>query len=160
MINVFKTLNATIEKPSYTIDIKNIDHSDNHWGPEKRIMEYFDSIDTFLYQPDKLNKNIITHVLKLLKSNPRIEDIKFYKIPEENKLILLVYSDVREFNKYEIFSKEISAKFKKDNFKFSIIEILKSDMEELKAGAKTIPEHWKLDEELTNRLNKYKYYDF
>ena len=155
---IFKTVNTKIEKTAYEINIKNIDLATGHWGSEQKIAEYLDNIETFSYDKDSYNKNIILHALKLMKGNVRVKDIKFYRIPEENKLILLVISNVAKFKDFNIFSREMSITFKKDKLAFAIIEILNDEAEQIKKGEKSIPENWKFDEQLTDRFNKLKHY--
>jgi hypothetical protein len=157
-MQVFHTANEKIEKPSYDIEIKNIDLSSGHWGSEKEIVSWLDEIENFLYNKDTLNKQIILHTLKLLKNNIRIKNIEFYRIPEENKLILLTMTEVKKMKNPEIFTREMSIVFKKEKFAVSIIEIIKADFDLIKKGDKTIPINWILDEKLTSKIKLLKEY--
>ena len=157
---IFKTVNSKLEKTSYDIEIKNIDLATGHWGSEKRMQEFLDIVENFTYDKETLDKNIVLHALKLLKANIRIKDVKFYRIPEENKIILMAVTHVGKFKDFPTFSREMSITFKKDKFAFSIVEVLDEEFELVKKGEKTIPENWKFDEHLTDRINKLKHYQF
>lgn len=157
---IFKTINNTISKSAYDINIKNIDLASEHWGSEKKMTDYLDTVENFTYEKETLNKNLVLHALKLYKDNIRIKDIKIYRIEEENKMILLVSSEIGKMKDFETFSREMSITFKKDKFAFSIIEILPHDVEQIKKGEKTIPANWKFDERLTGKLNVLKNYEF
>lgn len=155
---IFKTINAKLEKSSYNAEIKNIDLASGHWGSEKKVFEYLDEIETFSYDKSSFDKKLVLHALKLLKENPRISDMKFYRVPEENRIILLCSTKVTKFKDVDIFQREMAIALKRDKLSFSIIEILPEESEQLKKGEKTIPESWKLDEQMTDRLNKLKHY--
>lgn len=157
---IFKTLNSKIEKPSYEINIKNIDLAGEHWGSENKIITFLDTIENFTFDKDTFNKNIILHSLKLLKNNVRINDVKFYRIPEENKIILLAITDVKKMKDFELFSREMTISLKKEKFVFSIVEVLDEEYDLIKKGEKSIPDAWKLDEQLTNKFAKLKHYQF
>jgi hypothetical protein len=155
---IFKTVNAKIEKHAYDIVIKNIDLASHHWGNEKRIYEYLDTIETLLLEKETFNRKIVLHAIKLKKDNHRILDVKFYRIPEENRLILLATTAVPKFKEFDTFSREMGIYFKREPFAFSIIELLDKEAEEIKKGEKAIPTNWQLDEQLTDRFNKLKEY--
>lgn len=155
---IFKTVNSTLEKTAYNIDIKNIDLAPEHWGSEKQIFSFLDEIENFMYNKETFDKNLILHSIKLLKNNIRVEDAKFYRIPEENKLILAVFTAVSNFKNFDSFSREMSISFKREKFSFSIIEIIKEETKKIKTGELIIPETWKLDEKLTDRMIKLKEY--
>jgi|SRR5271170_4704653 len=155
---IFKTVNANLDKASYNAEIKNIDLAPGHWGNEKKMFDYLDSVETFSYDKESFNKNIVLHALKLMKDNVRVKDVVFYRIPEENKLILMAVTDVAKFKDFDLFSREMSITFKREKFVFSIIEILDDENALIKKGEKKIPENWVLDEILTNRFSKLKYY--
>lgn len=157
---IFKTLNSKIEKSSYEINIKNIDLALEHWGSESKIVGFLDTIENFIFDKDTFNKNIILHSLKLLKNNIRIKDILFYKIPEENKIILLAITEVKKMKNFELFSREMTISFKKEKFIFSIVEILDEEYDLIKKGEKSIPGTWKIEEQLTNRFAKLRHYQF
>lgn len=155
---IFHTVNETLDKTSYKIELKNIDLAGGHWGSEKEMFAYLDEIENFLYDKDTLNKQLTLHALKLLRANPRIKNIEFYRIPEENKLILLAMTEVGKFKEPELFTREMSISFKKEKFVFSIIEVIKAEFELIKKGEKKIPEHWVLDEKLTSKIKLLKEY--
>jgi hypothetical protein len=155
---IFKTVNAKIEKTAYDIDIKNIDLATGHWGSEKKIVDFLDTVENFTYDKETLNKNLILHALKFMKGNLRVKDVKFYRIPEENKIVLLAITNVPKFKEFETLSREMTISFKKDRFAFSIVELLSEELEEIKEGKKALPESWKADDQLTDRFNKLKHY--
>lgn len=155
---IFKTVNSKLEKTAYTTEIKNINLATYHWGSEKNIQSYLDEVENFLYNKETFNKNIILHAIKLMKGNHRVLDAKFYRIPEENKLILLTTTAVQKFKEVETFAREMNIQFKREKFSFAIVELLEKEAEEIKAGTKTIPANWVLDEPLTSRLDKMKHY--
>jgi hypothetical protein len=155
---IFKTVNSKIEKTAYDIDIKNIDLANGHWGSEKKIAAYLDIVENFLYEKDSFDRNMVLHALKLMKENRRIKDLAFYTIPEENKLILLATTEVNKFKEFDTFSREMTIAFKKDKFTFSIVELLYKEADEIKAGTKKLPENWRLEERMTDRINKLKHY--
>lgn len=155
---IFKTVNAKIEKRAYDIELKNIDLASGHWGSEKKMADYLDTIENFTYDKEAMNKNLVLHALKLMKENYRIKDMKFYRIPEENKIILLAVTNVGKFKDFEMFSREMSITFKGEKFAFAIVELLVQEYELITKGEKTIPETWKLDDQLTDRFNKLKHY--
>lgn len=156
-MNVFKTLNSTIEKSAYTIKIANIDASAYHWGSEKQIACYLDEVENFLYDKENFDKNMILHAIELVKSNTRIQDLKFYSIPENNEMLLLATTNVRKFKETDPFSRKISIEFKKHKFVFSIIEVLE---EEKKQKDFAIPSNWKLEEKLQRRFSLMNNYAF
>jgi hypothetical protein len=155
---IFKTVNAKVEKTSYDIVLKNIDLASGHWGSERDIITYLDEIENFLYVKEDFNKKIILHTLKMLKSNIRIKSAEFYRIPEENKLICYVISNVGKFKDFDLFSREMNISFKKEKFSFSIIEMVKEDDDKIKKEGIALPGGWQKDEYLTDRLNKLKEY--
>lgn len=155
---IFKTVNTKIEKTTYDIEIKNIDLASGHWGSEKKVAEFLDTVENFTYDKESLDKNIVLHALKLMKANPRVKDMAFYRIPAENKIILLAITHVPKFKEFDTFSREMSITFKRDKFAFSVVEVLDQENELIKKGEKKIPETWVLDEPLTNRYNKLKFY--
>ena len=155
---IFKTVNSKIKKTAYDIDIKNIDLANGHWGSEKKIAAYLDIVENFLYEKDSFDRNMVLHALKLMKENRRIKDLAFYTIPEENKLILLATTEVNKFKEFDTFSREMTIAFKKDKFTFSIVELLYKEADEIKAGTKKLPENWRLEERMTDRINKLKHY--
>lgn len=149
---LFKTLNFKIEKNAYDIEVKNIDAAMGHWGNEKRIENYLDNIEEFIYNKEMLDKNLVLHAIRLFKENRRLKDAKFYR--DGDKVILLAITEVHKFKEFDAFSREMTISFKRDKFAFSIIELLESEEKDVKEGIITIPESWKLDEQLTNRLTK------
>jgi ubiquinone/menaquinone biosynthesis C-methylase UbiE len=155
---IFKTINAKIEKGSYDIVIKNIDLASHHWGNEKKIAEYLDMVENLLFEKDTFDRKIVLHAIRLMKENHRVLDVKFYRIPEENKLILLATTAVHAFKPFDTFSREMSITFKKEKFSFAIIELLEKEAEEIKKGDKVIPDSWQFEERLTDRFNKLKDY--
>lgn len=157
---IFKTVNSKLEKASYDIEIKNIDLANGHWGSEKKIQEFLDQIEVFSYDKEKLDKNLVLHALRLIKGNIRIKELKFYRIPEENKIILMAVTNVPKFKDFSAFSREMSITFKKDKFAFSIVEVLSEEFDLIKKGEQAMPENWKIDEHLTDRINKLKHYQF
>jgi hypothetical protein len=157
---IFKTVNSKLEKSMYDIEIKNIDLALGHWGSEKKIQDFLDIVENYTYDKETLNKNIVLHSLSLLRDNIRIKEMKFYRIPEENKIVLLAVTHVAKMKDFPMFSREMSITFKKEKFAFSIVEILDEEFELIKKGEKTIPENWKYDELLTERFDKLKTYQF
>lgn len=157
---IFKTVNHKIEKSSYDIDIKNIDLASGHWGSADKMASFLDVVENFTYDKDNMSKNIVLHALKLVDSNPRINTVMFYRIPDENKIILVAITDVGKFKDFDTFSREMSITFKKDKFAFSIVEVLNEEYKDIKTGEKSFPETWKLDEQMTSRFNKLKHYQF
>jgi hypothetical protein len=157
-MSVFTTSNFETEKTYYKLSVKNIEVSPDHWKSEKYIISFFDEIENLLYHPDEFNKKIITHSLNLLKTNRRITEAAFYRIPDKNQLILAVITEVRKLHDFETFSREMTTAYKKGNFSFSIIEIVEEDDKLIKNGEKKIPEAWIFDEKLTDKLNTLKDY--
>jgi hypothetical protein len=157
-MSVFKTNNFEIEKTHYKLVVKNIEISKDHWRSDKYILSFFDEIENLLYHPDEFNKKIITHSINLLKSNPRIKDAAFYRIPDKNTLILATITEVRKLHEFEPFSREMTTAYKKGNFSFSIIEIVEADDELIKKGELKLPEAWVFEEKLTDKLNLLRNY--
>jgi acyl-CoA synthetase (AMP-forming)/AMP-acid ligase II len=157
-MSVFKTNNFNVEKTYYTLAAKNIEISSDHWGSEKYITAFFDEVENFLYHPDDFNKKIISHSLNLLKSNRRIKEAAFYRIPDKNQLILAVITEVRKLHDFETFSREITAFYKKNKFSFSIVEIVEEDDKLIKDGKQKIPSDWIFDEKMTDKLDTLKDY--
>jgi hypothetical protein len=155
---IFKTVNSTINKTAYDINIKNIDLASHHWGSERHIAAYLDEVETLWLNKETFNKAIVLHAIGLMKANHRVQDVKFYRIPEENKLILLATSAVGKMKDFETFSREMGITLKKEKFAFSVIEILEKEAEEIKAGTKTVPANWVFEEKLTDKVNKLKSY--
>jgi hypothetical protein len=150
----FKTLNSKIEKTAYNINIQNIDTAHGHWNGEKQIVAYLDGVENYLYSTDKneFNNNIVNHAITLMKDNYRIRDAAFYRIPSENKLILLVTSLVHRFKKPEIFSRAMTIAFNKHKFTFSIVELLEDEEKELLTGKVKMPAAWEKADDLNKRL--------
>lgn len=155
---IFRTVNDTYEKPSYKIEIKNIDMAGWHWSSEKEMYSWFDEIENFLHDKDTFNKQLVLHILALLKAFHRIKDIKIYRIPAENKIILLVMSEVGKFKSPELFTREMSIVFKREKFALSIIEIVKQEFEAWKKAEGKVPEGWELDEKMTDKIKMLKEY--
>lgn len=157
---IFKTINTKIEKKAYDIEIKNIDIASGHWGSEKSIVSFLDAVETLTYDKDTIDKKLILHALTFKKENLRIKDMKFFRIPDENKIVLLVVSNIGLIKEAELplFSREMSIILKNDKFAFSIIELFMEEMEQIKKGEKTIPENWVPDEKLNDRYSRLKEY--
>lgn len=156
---IFHSVNKKIEKPSYDIEIKNINISGEHWGSEKSIVSFLEEIEGMLYDKENFQKNMVLHTLSLY-NNPRTQNLVFYTIPEENKIILLSTNQMRAFKEDEFLSREISIVFKKQKFAFSIIEIVEKEEKEITEGKKIIPTAWVFDEYMNKRINKLKHYNF
>lgn len=150
-MSVFKTSNLEIEKRSYKITIKNIDLSSDHWGSEKDITTFLDDVESFTFDKDTFNKNILKHALRLTKYTPRLLDLKFFRVENENRLILLATTAVRAFKKVDILSREMSIAFADSKFTFSIIELLEDEVKEMKEKKIELPANWKLDDYLNDR---------
>jgi exoribonuclease II len=157
---IFKTVNSSIEKTQYKIDIKNIDLASEHWGSEKQVCDWLDYIETLSYDKDTFDKNIVLHAIDLMKGNRRVKDMVFYRIPEEGKIILLAITEVKKFKEVNAFDREMGIIFKKQKFAFSIVELLEDEDKEVQAGTKSIPKNWVIDQKLTDRFNKLKDYQF
>jgi hypothetical protein len=156
MLTLFKPLNSTLEKSNYTLTIKNQNISNDHWGSEKNIISFFDEIDGLLYEKDTFDKKIVRHATDLAKHNMRWQEMQFYRIPEENKLVVLAVAEIKKFEDSETFSREININFKRHRFSFSIVEIYPEDWKEIQAGTKKIPENWKLDEAMSKKLTTFR----
>jgi hypothetical protein len=156
---IFKTVNSKIEKTAYDITIKNIDLSGGHWGSEKEIINYLDEIDSFSYDEATFTKNIILHALRLKKENFRIKNLEFYRIPEENKLIILATTMVARMKEVPPFEREFNIQLKRNSkLCFSIIELLEIDRKDLEKDGKGVPANWIVDEYLTTRYGRLKEY--
>lgn len=156
-MNVFKTLNSTIEKSAYTIKIANIDACGNHWGSEKQIASALDDIENYRLDKENFDKNMLLFAIAVKNSNPRITKLQFYTIPEEDKLIFLATTDVRKFHDAPLFSREISISFKREKFSFALIEVLE---EEKKQEGFAIPPNWKPEERMQKRFGIMANYAF
>lgn len=155
---IFKTVNLNIEKAAYDINIKNIDLAQGHWHSEGRMVDFLDGLEVLVYEKDTIDKKLVLNALQLKKDNLRIKDMKFYRIPEEHRIVLFVVSNIAKFKEPEIFTREMSITLKRHKFAFSIIEVLVEENELIKKGEKTIPANWVLDETLTARWQKLKEY--
>lgn len=155
-MNVFRCLNSKVEKPSFTIDIKNIDVCAGHWNSEKEIVEFLTEIENLSYEMETIDRNIVKMILDILLNFSKIEDVKFFRIPAENKLICFVVSDMRKFRKEEdLFAREFGIALKRNsNFAFSVVDMVKEDYKEVIKGTKIFPNNWELDEKMTNKLAK------
>lgn len=151
---IFKPLTTTIEKNAYTISIQNMDVSSGHWGNEKDIAGFLEEVEMLYYDRESFEKNLIKHCTAILKYNIRTEDIAFYR--DGRNIVLLTIVDRRSFGEIEFLSRKLEINLKKEGFIFSIIELLKPENEEVKAGTKKLPETWVLDEELNRKLNRYR----
>jgi hypothetical protein len=156
-LTLFKPLNSTVEKSNYTITIKNQNISNEHWGSEANIVKYLDEIDTFLYDKETSDKRIVKHATELAKYNMRFQEMEFFRVPEENKLILFVVVDAKKFEDNDPFTREINISFKRHNkFSFSIVEIYPDDLKAIKEGTKTFPATWQKDEAMSNKLTTFR----
>jgi len=153
-MSVFRPLNSKIEKSSYDITIQNLHVAAGHWGNEKDIVPFLEEIETLSYDREDFNKNLVKHCLAVLQYNVRTEDMFYYK--EGRNIILLTVADRRSFGEVEFLSRKLEINLKRQGFSVSIIELLKPEYEEVKAGTKALPETWVLDEELNRRLNRMK----
>jgi len=151
-MSVFKTVNVEIEKRAYTLKIQNIDLAGDHWGSEKDIVSYLDEVESFTYNKDTFDKSILKHVLALKKYTPRATAIKFFRIPEENKLLVLVSTKVPRFKKVELLSREMSISFSDSKITFAIIELLEEEEKEMKDKKMTLPANWVADDYLNDRF--------
>lgn len=157
---IFHTVNSKLEKTSYNIEIKNIDMAPEHWGSEKEIYNFLDEVETLTYDKDNFDKKIVLHAIKLLNNNIRIKAVKFYRVQEENKLILLATTFVGKLNDVAAFGRTMTLTMKKAPFVFEIVEVLLDRLEKLDEKEQVVPANWVLDEKLTNRLEKLKAYSF
>ena len=153
---IFKTVNATIEKKAYNVYIKNIDLAMGHWWGEKEIVNFFDEIETLLHNEDDFQKNFTMLVCDLVKYNRRIEDLKFFDVPEENRVVVCAFTKVKKFKEFDTFSREMSGFFKHQKKTFSIVEIIFEEWEEIKKGEKKFPENWKPNEYMQSKFDKLK----
>src|SRR5271166_5860566 len=153
---IFKTISSKLEKPNYDISINNIDCAYGHWGDENKIIAHMSKVEDFIYDSDKLDENVLSHCLGLVKANRRIKNIRFFRIPDENKIICLALSEVHRFKKPEILSREMNITFKKKKFSFSIIELLEDEEKEMKKDGKAMPDSWQSDEKLNKRFDMLK----
>lgn len=148
---IFKHIeNSTTEKSNYTISIKNIDVSQGHWGSEKSIIAGLSELETVYYDKSNFEKNILGLALDVLKYNERVRETTFYRIPEENKIVMFVISEIKKFKDAPLFEREMSFSLKKEKFAFSIVEVQEKEWKE---GTAT-PEKWQIDKELTRKFNK------
>lgn len=153
---IFRTIqNFKIEKSGYDIFINNMDVAAYHWGSEKTIAKFLEEIETLSFEKEKFEKNLLKHCLSVMY-NERVEDVKFYRIADENKVILLASTKVKKFKDFPLFSREISMKLKKTNFSFSIIELPEEDVRKIKEENVQLPENWQFDEKLTEKFNMFK----
>jgi hypothetical protein len=162
MMIVFKTLNSTIEKYAYNLSINNIAVSSDHWGSEKNIAGFFDEIENILNERDQnsFNKKILLHALELKKYSPRVIDMTFYRIPEQNKIIILSITDIKKFQDIEPFKREINMSFKfGGKFQLSVIEVLETEQKEMKEKNISVPSDWEYDDYLNDRFQKLKEYN-
>jgi hypothetical protein len=152
-MSVFKTINLTIEKKAYILKIQNIDLAGDHWGSEKDIVSYLDDVEAFTFDKPNFDRAILKHVLALKKYTPRATAIKFFRIPEENKLIVLVYTKVPRFKKVDILSREMSISFSDSGITFAVVELLEEEEKEMKEKKIALPANWQPDEYLNDRFN-------
>ena len=155
---VFKTSQTKIEKPAYTIEFKNTNMADGHWTSEKRMVTFLEEIEVFLYDKDTFNKKIIIHSLNMIKKNLRVEKIEFYNEKDKNKLIMLAYTNVGKIKEFEPFTREMSISFRKDQFEFSIVEVVAEEVKVLEEKKISLPENWVVNEYLTDRYAKMREY--
>jgi hypothetical protein len=147
---IFKTVNSTIEKPSYTITIQNIDLAQGHWGSEKHIVQFLDEIETLYYDRENFQRNLIRHCMGILEYNIRVEEMRFYNT--ETGLVLVCVSDRRNFDeKVAWLDRRMEINLKRENFTFSIVEMLKKEVE-----GSQVPETWIENVEMNERINRLK----
>jgi hypothetical protein len=151
---IFETINSTLTKPSFTITIANIDSARYHWGGEKSIQNNLTSIEDFLYEPDLFDDRLMNFACSLIHANTRVRSLSFYRIPAENRLIILAKTDVARLKQPEILSREMSIKFHKHNFTLSVIELLESEEKKMQETGRKLPENWVADDTLNNRYRK------
>jgi len=147
---VFKTLNSTIEKNKSKIEIKNWLSSSQHWS-EKLLFEVLDKIDFNLQVLSKNNNpsDFLLFCVDILRANPRIQDLKLFK-DENNNFVFLFSSNVRNIGDVAPFERTISFTNKFVSFKFVELACKPEEIDSIK-----IPENWKLEELLTNKIKKY-----
>jgi hypothetical protein len=153
-MSIFKPLNSKIEKSSYDITLQNLHVANDHWGNEKNIVPFLEEIEILSYDRENFDRALVKHCVSILDYNLRTQDMMFYR--QGRNIILLTISDRRSFSEDEFLSRKLEINLKKQGFVFSVIELLKPEYEEVKAGTKTLPEAWVLDEDLNRRLSRMK----
>ena len=153
---IFRTINSKIEKPSYTINIQNMDIAQGHWGAEKYMVQFLDEIETMSYDKENFEKNLIKHCLTISRYNLRTEGMTFYNT--NNGLVLLVISDRRNFDhSIPWIDRRMEIDLKKQGIKFTVVEMLKSEQKNLREGGEArLPANWVVNEEMNNRLELFK----
>jgi len=153
-MSIFKPLNSKIEKSSYDITLQNLHVANDHWGNEKNIVPFLEEIEILSYDRENFDRALVKHCVSILDYNLRTQDMMFYR--QGRNIILLTISDRRSFSEDEFLSRKLEINLKKQGFSFSVIELLKPEYEEVKAGTKALPEAWVLDEDLNRRLSRMK----
>ena len=143
---VFKTLNETIEKNNSKLEIKNWLSSEHHWK-KSLLLQAVDELDhNIQVLPEEgVSSEFIKLCVDMLRANPRIQDLKLFK-DENNKFIFLFLTDTRNIGDVAPLERRVEFNGKFSSFK----------MVELNDKAEyTVPENWKLEEYLTNKIKKY-----
>jgi hypothetical protein len=147
---IFKTVNSTIEKPSYVITIQNIDLAQDHWGSEKNILRFLDEVETLYYDRENFERNLIRHCMTILEYNIRVDEMRFYNT--KTGLALVCVSDRRNFDPTTPWlSRRMEINLKKERFTFSVVEMLKKEIEDSQ-----VPGTWIENAEMNERINRLK----
>ena len=147
-MNIFHTLNKEVEKPDFTLKIKNIEVSRDHWGSEREILNFCQKIENVVHlnAGEALGRNeLFSLYIDLFKANPRMQAVRFFG----NKDILV--SDIRTFEPENYLKRGIEMYFPKYDLKWELFEITSKEVEE-----KVFPEDWKEDDVLTKQFDRYK----
>lgn len=154
---IFYSIDEKISNNSFDITISNIKGAKHHWVSEKNIQKYVSNLDMALYSNKNIDFNINNFILEIIKNNPRISDVNFYRKGDE--LVILCISDIPEFN-LDFLSKQINIILKYHNVIIKIIEISVKEFELININKLYLPPEWKPDSELKKTFDKGKMFAF
>ena len=114
---VFKTLNETIEKNNFKLEIKNWLSSEYHWN-KKLLLQAVDELDhNIQVLPEEgVSSGLIKLCVDMLRANPRIQDLKLFK-DENNKFIFLFLTDTRNIGDVAPLERRVEFNGKFSSFK-------------------------------------------
>lgn len=140
---IYRTLDSTTDRPSYTVVIRNIDASAQHWGSEKSIIGFFDEAENLFYDRDRFDDGIVQLGLSIAGQMPRVRELTFYTDETVTGVTMFVTTQVRKMKQPEHFTREISATYKRHGYQLRIIEMTETEEKErVDAGLPPVPTTW------------------
>ncbi len=153
---LFQTLTEQVSKPSFLLQVSNLEISGQHWKSLKYLQRLAEELE-LLYIKSGKEENFPAKLIKFLLDvsleNRRIEQMKFYQ--DQDRLQVLAISSLPAFKKENYLQRSIKMTFPKLNYGLDITEITNEEWDEVLSEEKRLPAEWKPNEHLTLSFAKY-----